>query len=356
MIQDSPLNLFTIDGSVLKEYHHVKGVNPNIIVPDHITEVSAKAFSSKKVKSVVFPNSVKTIGEECFDGCRSLRRVHLPEGLETMESYMFYGCINLENVYIPASVKKIGDCIFIGCNNFSISAPKGSFAIAYAKESGISYEEVVDTNEIYESVSEFEDVIKYSQISFGSYIQSSDDGAKEEPLIWDIIEEKDDKLLVMCHKCIDFWLFSDKPEPRWRRSEIRKWLNETFYVQSFSTEEKERILLSDSPLNGILKPTKDYVFLLSGDECKKLEPSYRKARLTPYTRRSLFEKYKIKHPDPYAYWILRTAKSDSRAYHIEQIYPSGGHGWVLEWMKDPFFIRPAMWIKKAGDGCAQSDV
>ena len=66
----------------------------------------------------------------------------LPSTVIEIHAFAFSGCFNLKKVTIPASVVEFGECAFgeafdsIYCE---IVAPKGSYAIEYAKDNGIKY-------------------------------------------------------------------------------------------------------------------------------------------------------------------------------------------------------------------------
>ena len=53
------------------------------------------------------PETVKTLGDSAFYGCRYLEKVNIPEGVEVLNNYAFGNC-GLTEIYIPASVEFIG--------------------------------------------------------------------------------------------------------------------------------------------------------------------------------------------------------------------------------------------------------
>ena len=72
--------------------------------------------SAGKIKSVTIPGTVKTIGEEAFYCCTSLKSVVLGDGIETIgrESFKQTGLISLN---IPGSVKTINYSAFSSCGS-----------------------------------------------------------------------------------------------------------------------------------------------------------------------------------------------------------------------------------------------
>ncbi len=67
------------------------------------------------IKGIILPDSLKTIGNNAFDGCTNLTVVTIPAGVETIGNNAFDGCTNLTVVTIPADVETIGNGAFDGC-------------------------------------------------------------------------------------------------------------------------------------------------------------------------------------------------------------------------------------------------
>ena len=80
------------------------------------------------------PDTVVTIGESAFEGCKRLSALTLPNGLETIGSNAFSGCNSLTFLQIPAGVTLIGETAFNSCSElkgvlFSGDAPETDGAI-----------------------------------------------------------------------------------------------------------------------------------------------------------------------------------------------------------------------------------
>lgn len=107
-------------------------------------------------------------------------------------------------------------------------------------------------------------------VKFGSYwIDESYEST--EPLHWSIIDRKDDYYLLVCDNVIDYGFFdSNDSNVSYENSELRKWLNETFFNYFFSEAEKDRINTTDFVVNGTeygsYSTYSDKVFILSADE------------------------------------------------------------------------------------------
>ncbi len=147
---------FEMDGDTLRKY---RGKAVNVVIPDGVAAIKAKAFKGKKkIESVVISASVKAIASSAFEGCENLcsitvdegnkkyRSVNncvvdiksktlilgcnysvLPEnGIEKIGNGAFYKCEKLEKIVIPNGVKKIGNKAFDSCSGIkTVIFPQG---------------------------------------------------------------------------------------------------------------------------------------------------------------------------------------------------------------------------------------
>lgn len=99
----------------------------NIVIPDTyeglpVVAIGDKAFykdrAYQRVKSVVIPASVTTIGKDAFLFCRILESVVFAENsqLISIGVFAFDQCSNLTSIDLPDGVQYIGDAAFRGCN------------------------------------------------------------------------------------------------------------------------------------------------------------------------------------------------------------------------------------------------
>ena len=71
------------------------------------------------LKSISIPESVKSIGDHAFSGCKLLSRVIFAENsaLESIGCYAFYDCLELTRIFIPENVSYIGKGAFDTCQS-----------------------------------------------------------------------------------------------------------------------------------------------------------------------------------------------------------------------------------------------
>lgn len=87
----------------------------DLYIPDGVTDIKSYTFYNCNIASVLFPESVKTVGFHSFHGCSSLVNVEIPYGVTTLGTSAFIYCDNLAKITIPNSVTTIGDYAFGSC-------------------------------------------------------------------------------------------------------------------------------------------------------------------------------------------------------------------------------------------------
>jgi len=195
--------------------------------------------------------------------------------------------------------------------------------------------------------------------TFGLFEQDSDFSNGKEPIEWIVLSVEKDRVLLLSSyiltgkyyyrhpdifsSSIAAKLTAQKVHCTWEDSNIRNWLNTQFIEQSFSEDEKPRILYTTirnniednyNPLAG--KDTQDQIFLLSAKEIETynlLENA--PGKLTKFTEKLDFSKGKWWLRDP-GYEEAFVSDVDSRGV----INKHGTHISVVSG------IRPAMWIQK----------
>jgi hypothetical protein len=118
---------FDIKDGVLIKYTGVLG---NVIIPDGVTAIAKEAFfygtsteSSRSLKKVTIPNSVKSIGFRAFCLCANLENINIPESVTDMGNRIFDQCKSLKNITFPHAAKDpSGDLVlsngmFAGCDS-----------------------------------------------------------------------------------------------------------------------------------------------------------------------------------------------------------------------------------------------
>ena len=91
----------------------------NIPVVESIGEGSFARYSEQGgapiISSVIFPQTLTSLGDGAFLGCEGLTQITLPSSLTELGNYLFSFCVNLTTVLLPNNIKSIGQYNFAGC-------------------------------------------------------------------------------------------------------------------------------------------------------------------------------------------------------------------------------------------------
>ena len=106
----------------------------SITIPDGVTKIGDYAFfDCSSLKSVTIPDGVTTIGDHAFSACSSLKSVTIPNSVTTIGNSAFSGCSSLTSINIPDGVTEIGSSAFSGCSSLtSVTIPGSVTEIGYA--------------------------------------------------------------------------------------------------------------------------------------------------------------------------------------------------------------------------------
>ncbi len=126
---------------------------------------------------------------------------------------------------------------------------------------------------------------KGDSVWFGNYEQNGlDDGL--EPIEWIVVEDKNDKLLLMSKYILDADFYGKECDDySWKNSKVREFCNSKFYNTAFSSEEKKEI--KKNKVKDRYGTTKDKVYIFSHKELEKYfgdAPTYRRAYVTVYAQ------------------------------------------------------------------------
>ena len=199
--------------------------------------------------------------------------------------------------------------------------------------------------------------VKAETIEFGFYWQKN--RTDKTPLEWIVLDETEDTYLLITKYSIDASIFAHNNDyTTWENSLVRGFLNNYFYNNAFSKEEKEQIILTTvaadkNPQHKNInqgKNTQDYVFLLSILEAEKYFNSNNERIATPTN-------YAKIGANPYNWsgvatsafgatcWRLRTMGYDN--YHSCSVRFNGSISYEGDILYSPHYaIRPCIWIQK----------
>ncbi len=189
-----------------------------------------------------------------------------------------------------------------------------------------------------------------STIYFGTFEQDNDAANGKEDIQWEVLAIEDGKALVVSRQGLACRQYHERDENvTWESCTLRAWLNETFWNEAFSEEEKGKILTVTVPVDKNIineqdqgNPTEDRVFVLSSKELDTYlaEPEFRTSRAT---KQAVAEGAFANPTTGNGWYWTRTV-----ARYSNQVQTVDGYGEINKFgdgvAKEYYTVRPAMWI------------
>ena len=170
-------------------------------------------------------------------------------------------------------------------------------------------------------------------ICFGNFFQA--DSQAKEPIEWIILKQEEDKALVISRDCLDCdtYFKNSTGMNDWAKSDIRFWLNNSFYSEAFNENEKNSIVDNN-----------DKLFLLDEGSAKRFfGDNHYDLRAKPSNY--ALHKGARTDKDGYAWWWLAWHQANIQRSFVPTVSVRGSMGLRMESNRQGVCIRPAMWIK-----------
>lgn len=186
-------------------------------------------------------------------------------------------------------------------------------------------------------------------ITFGEYEIDNEDGVyytenkPTAPIEWGVVDKNDKAVLLISKKAVDCRKFCESEESEvrnsctWINSDIRSWLNDDFYNNAFTHQEKAYILQSKLNNNSYsvkaddANSTYDNVFLLNVPEAEKYWGT---------TCTNLF------HKDSTCKWLRSSGTEQYAPVNIDSTNEIDYNGAIDSYSMK---IYPCMWVKIKDD-------
>lgn len=203
-------------------------------------------------------------------------------------------------------------------------------------------------------------------ITMGTYEQDGNTKNGAEPIEWMVLDEKDDRLLVISVKALETMAYDDansfSSHIWWENCSLRKWLNKDFLSAAFSAGEQKNILstkLTTEDKHGTFE-TKDQLFCLSLAELRQYFPTNESmmCKGTEVVRKA---DNSVREDGNVAWWLRDILASlgsniiyDCAAYvSSSPLNDIDNHGC---WIELPFGVRPAMWIRRDSPAASSDSI
>ena len=164
--------VLTADKKTLVQYPAGK-VCETYTVPDGIETIAPNALENARFSEVVFPKSLKMIGEFAFADCANLSAVTIHAGVTEISQCALGYSVDLEAGTVPPM------------EGFTISGYPGSAAEAYAVENGFAFIKLPqDTGKPYEYAGESSDSDELPQVTENPFEDVAADSYSYDAVLW----------------------------------------------------------------------------------------------------------------------------------------------------------------------------
>lgn len=135
---------------ILKSPPQIEQSKRKILLPEGIIILKDREFfHNTKLISVLMPNSVKEIGEECFASCRNLESIGFSKRLLKIKDSAFENCENLKEINIPESTIFLGrKCFKNDINLEKVSLSRNLKTLSDKCFAGCKFEEIEIPNSV----------------------------------------------------------------------------------------------------------------------------------------------------------------------------------------------------------------
>lgn len=120
-LSNSKLTTADIKSLTLPEYCFLQcSALRQVILPEGMTSIAGHVFESCSSLVIDLPQSIISIGESAFSGCKSISEFVIPEKVTTIGNNAFNGCNMLKTIYsYPVNAPTIMDSTFNSGSNVS---------------------------------------------------------------------------------------------------------------------------------------------------------------------------------------------------------------------------------------------
>ena len=255
-----------------------------------------------------------------------------------------------------ALLEKLGKNDVIASNKYDRAVAlidSGEYEQAYLLLSSLDGKEGADKLESIKS--QYESILLSKAqvgeyVEFGSYEQDANISNGKENIEWLVLAREGEQMLVISRYALDCQQYNTSSKiATWETCSLRKWLNETFIENAFSSEEQVMIqnttVTADKNPRYITSPgkdTTDRVFLLSISEINEYFSSD-EARSCVVTDYAIAQGAYAKDKTGQCWWWLRSPGNDRYLAADVNLYGSVHYdGDRVD--DDKTCVRPALWI------------
>ena len=196
-------------------------------------------------------------------------------------------------------------------------------------------------------------------VFFGSCEQDNRLKNGRETIQWRVLAKEGNALLLISEYGLDCRKYQDEcVSTTWESSALRPWLNGAFFNESFTEEEKNRIMITNVTADAnpgystnVGNDTRDKIFLLSTEETERyfLSDKQRVCPATAYTvaQGAIVSDRFLPGGKTSASWWTRTA--GDKETQVSLVFYDGNVEYYGHEVNDTSLaVRPALWISLTG--------
>lgn len=165
-----------------------------------IAESAFHHYMYDYVEELTLPHSLKTIGEQAFDGIKSLRSLDIPESVEKIGKYAFAYCSSLTSVKYPTKMSYIPNSCFYGCRSLETMVGIDNivcveaFGLSKTRMSQFPFRQLVFVGDY--AFSRLLDETETFTVRFGACLQHIGVGAFHESYVHSFSVDKENELFT----------------------------------------------------------------------------------------------------------------------------------------------------------------
>jgi len=331
----------------------------SITIPQSVISFGNRSFMGCGMTELILPENLQTIDEAAFLGCRKLLKISIPESVESLGKWCFEYCPQLAKIIVYSPNCQIHNTERTFCNREKVDHIKGSRSYYfdgtlygyrnstlqdYAEKYSYSFKAIEDmTEEDFIVTPPEEDpnqALIGQEITFGSYEQDGDLSNGTEEVQWTVLDVQQNKLLLLSKYGLDCRVFhSNDSISSWSDSDLRAWLNQDFYNNTFDSTQKALIIQDED--------TRDNVWLLSLDQANEYYDNIPVCASTQYAKNNGAEPH---YRTGICGWWLRTITKNGYAAAFTEGSTWGGPGFNTSGLSvtmEGYTVRPAIWLRIA---------
>lgn len=134
-----------LDSELTRVVSVVKGKCPKkLVIPEGVQTIGSFSGIDEELEEVILPDTVTTLEDDCFKGCRNLREIHLGANLKNVGAGAFQQC-GIVSLTLPPTLKKLARksyCsehqLFDGCDSLKEFRMEGDGDVYFVRD-GVLY-------------------------------------------------------------------------------------------------------------------------------------------------------------------------------------------------------------------------